>query len=422
MNLEFVNHASIIYNHECVSLMCDPWMEGAVFQNGWNHLAPTKFEYADFERITHIWFSHEHPDHFFPPNIKKINQKHRQSITVFYQKTNDKKVVNFINGLGFKEVIELDHFVWFEILPDFKIMCSPFDDDSWLCVRTKDKTILNTNDCVIRELDAATRIKKKIGKVDILLTQFSYGKFEGNKDEPEKRRNAVKAKFDQMNVQIAAFKPTYLIPFASFVYFCHEENYYMNNEINRIETVYNYYNEKQTVKPVVMYCGSVWEVKKEYTQSKEAIDKWNMRYEKLMNAPELLKSKTIPLNEIIEAGEARINALLANVHIAKRLQILPELIIHLTDLDTIISLSNSRIMELKTANPAILLSSEVLLYCLKVDWGFNTTRVNGRVQFKEFGHNNFVQWQRLFDSLNHNHKAPSIIKRVINKVKSLLKS
>ena len=101
MKIEFVNHASVIYHHKRISLISDPWIEGAVFNNGWNLLAPTKFKYPDFEKITHIWFSHEHPDHFFPPNIREIDNEHRKNITVIFQKTGDGKVLDFLRRRGF---------------------------------------------------------------------------------------------------------------------------------------------------------------------------------------------------------------------------------------------------------------------------------------------------------------------------------
>ena len=84
MKIEFINHSSIIFKANKISLICDPWIEGTVFHNGWDLLAPTKFQYSDFEQITHIWISHEHPDHFSTSNIKNINKifrkKHHCSI------------------------------------------------------------------------------------------------------------------------------------------------------------------------------------------------------------------------------------------------------------------------------------------------------------------------------------------------------
>ena len=84
LKLEWINHSSFLLEHGRVRLLCDPWIEGYVFDNNWAQLSPTKFSYADFARVTHLWFSHEHPDHFFPPNLEKIAPEIRRNITVLF--------------------------------------------------------------------------------------------------------------------------------------------------------------------------------------------------------------------------------------------------------------------------------------------------------------------------------------------------
>lgn len=82
MRIEWVNHASFVLDHGGVRLISDPWISGTAFDHGWKHLVPTQFSFDDFATITHIWFSHEHPDHFSPRNIQAIpadvrSQDHR---------------------------------------------------------------------------------------------------------------------------------------------------------------------------------------------------------------------------------------------------------------------------------------------------------------------------------------------------------
>lgn len=173
MKIEFVNHASLIFSYDGINLITDPWLEGSVFQDGWSHLSKTKFPYSEFNRITHIWFSHEHPDHFFPPNVKSIPEELRKNITVLYQQTNDKKVIEFCKKLNFKNVIELLPEKEVTLTSKFKIINGPFNDDSWLCIKTDKCILLNTNDCVINQPDQAKEIHTIIGNINILLTQFS---------------------------------------------------------------------------------------------------------------------------------------------------------------------------------------------------------------------------------------------------------
>ena len=107
MKLEFVNHSSFVADTHGVRLICDPWIEGLAFNKGWDLLAKTRLGYEDFRDITHIWFSHEHPDHFYPPNLLRIPEGYRKRITVLFQTTRDRNVASFCTSAGFKEVIEL---------------------------------------------------------------------------------------------------------------------------------------------------------------------------------------------------------------------------------------------------------------------------------------------------------------------------
>jgi len=82
MLVEWVNHASFVVESGTVNLICDPWLDGTAFNHGWRLISPTIFRYEDFARVTHIWFSHEHPDHFSPSNLKRIPEQFRRNVTV----------------------------------------------------------------------------------------------------------------------------------------------------------------------------------------------------------------------------------------------------------------------------------------------------------------------------------------------------
>ena len=252
MKLNFVNHASLVFTHGKVRLITDPWISGEVFHNGWSLLSKTKFKFTDFKNITHIWFSHEHPDHFFPPNIKSIPLEYRELITILYQKSEDKKVVKFCEKLKFKEVIELTPNQAYKLDEDFSIINAPFGHDSWLFIKTKKFSFLNTNDCVINKAKQATEIKNVIGDVDVLLTQFSYASKHGNANQPERRQRAVEDKKAQMNLQFEVFKPKYFIPIASYIWYSHEENFYMNDQVHTIDQVHDF-SIKNEVIPIVLY-------------------------------------------------------------------------------------------------------------------------------------------------------------------------
>jgi L-ascorbate metabolism protein UlaG (beta-lactamase superfamily) len=84
MKLTFINHSSFQVQHQNVNLVIDPWLDGRVFNNGWDLVSKTQFSYEDFASVTHIWFSHEHPDHFFrPTSIKYLRNTEIKSLFCF---------------------------------------------------------------------------------------------------------------------------------------------------------------------------------------------------------------------------------------------------------------------------------------------------------------------------------------------------
>src|SRR5829696_3811857 len=122
MKIRFINHASFIIEHNGVSIINDPWLEGRVFNNGWDFISATRFRYEEFEKTNYIWFSHEHPDHFYPPNLKKISPDHKKNITVLFQKTIDGRVIEYCRKANFKSIIEMEKGTWYELAPDFKAL------------------------------------------------------------------------------------------------------------------------------------------------------------------------------------------------------------------------------------------------------------------------------------------------------------
>ena len=173
--IEFVNHASLVVNHGRVRLICDPWLEGSVFDNGWDLLTEPQFPYARFREITHIWFSHEHPDHFNTLTLNKISEALRPNITILYQDSVDKKVVRYCTDMGFGRVIEMKSTEWIDLGDDLEVHCEMHDNgDSWLAVRSPDTSILNLNDCVLHSHGDLGKVARTVGQVDVLATQFSY--------------------------------------------------------------------------------------------------------------------------------------------------------------------------------------------------------------------------------------------------------
>ena len=99
--IEFVSHASVIISHDGISILSDPWFSGAAFHNGWRliHEPSNNDIIKALNKTTHIFISHEHPDHFSPVFFKDKNIKDiliKRGIEFLFQYTKDKRVISFL--------------------------------------------------------------------------------------------------------------------------------------------------------------------------------------------------------------------------------------------------------------------------------------------------------------------------------------
>ena len=395
MKIEWINHASYVFQYKNSRIIADPWLFGSAFNDGWDLLVETQFKVEDFKNITHIWFSHEHPDHFAPQVLGKIDEKVRKNITILFQETSDKRVVNFCKKLSFK-VKELPHRSKFVIEDDFSITCGKMVGiDSWLLYETSDFKLLNINDCVISNRKLCESVKKTTGEVDVLMSLFSYANWKGNPDDIKIREKSAREKLNRIKIQAEVFKPKYTIPFASFVYFSHDENKYMNDSINTISTAHQYINDNTDSESIVMYPEDTWDFKSKF-DSEKSIKLYEKAYSQISKLNYRSLSKTVSEEELLAASEKYLLGLRKNnSSIAMGLyRYIPffgakNIIIKLFDTKAyyhfgwskgLIPIANS------TLDPDIEMSSESLLYVLSYPWGFGTLMVNGRFRSKDLNH------------------------------------
>jgi len=401
-SIEFVNHSSYIINFNGKKLITDPWLEYRVFNEGWQLLSSSKMEYDDFRHINYIWFSHEHPDHFMPRVIKNIPEIFKSNITVLYQKTIDKKVKNFCEKENFKEIIELSPDTWFSLDRETKIMCSPFGKgDSWLAFNDGTKTILNLNDCPISTKKQCQRIKKLVGPVSTLLSQFSYAGWVGNKNDSETPRKCAQEVLNRLKVQCSTFLPEFLIPFASFVVFCRHENHYFNNYINTIEKTYEFIKDNTKSKPVVLYPGDIWDSQSNKSSSK-AIKKYEKDFELFIGKSESFVLDSVTQEDVTKSYSNFIKRVKENNNFLIRF--IPNTLVYLQDLDLTCSLSyrtGIKFYDGKIRKVDIITKSTDLSYCLDFNWGADTLSVNGCFQVDDY--KSYRRFRRFFAIPTYNN-------------------
>lgn len=378
MLLEWVNNASFILDSGPVRLICDPWLEGTIFNGGWKLLSETRFRYEEFANITHIWLSHEHPDHFSPLSLKSIPEEYRRRITVLFHETKDKRVLKFCKVLGFR-LQELPEEEPVTLAQDFKLICGRQGLlDSWLAVFAEGKTVLNMNDCLYERRKELAAIKAKVGKVDLLLSQFSYANWVGNPGDHASHREHAYRKRVELGMQIRHLQPAMFVPFASFIYFSHAENFFMNSAANRIRDVYELASHELHVPTVVLYPDDRWQVGAP-RDSSESIRRYEVDAERAMAAPPET-TPSAPMAKLRLAAETFIRKC-AHKNTRALLNVLMPSVVHLRDLEVNVEISYRHgLAEVKGGQPDIVMSSDSLLYCLTNDWGGECLAINGRYE------------------------------------------
>lgn len=428
--ITWVNHAGYILSYNNINVLVDPWINGTSFNNGWNLLTESFFPKNLIDNIDYLWISHEHPDHFSPGNLKLLNN---ERIRVLFQKTNDKRVVNFLKKKNFK-VIEIDNYEKFELSDKFKIMLIKNDQiDSLSIFEVGDKTIINTNDCVL-DKKKLNKIKKKtfIQKSDILFTQFSYASWIGNPKNRILRKEASNEKLDQIKSQIQFFRPKVTIPFASYIYFCHEENRYMNDEITNIEKVKDVIEENNS-KPIFLYPGSSYEI----NNNKNTFESDFLKYKKdflNINSKEFIKTKTINFEELKLNSENYLKkikskngssimyaiyliSVLSNLLFKKDFFGFSNTKIHLSDINKFIEfnwIKGLRVINEDKFDYDVQISSESLNYIFLYEWGIGSLMINGRGNYDS----EYKRWKfnRIFSLGQINSTGKTLLKKIFEKI------
>ena len=408
MEIKFYTHACFSISNKSSLLLNDPYLFGTAFNDGWDLIYEINNYKFEDQKNTFIYFSHEHPDHFSIQFIKSIPDDTRKKITVIYQKTRDGRVKEFISKLGFK-FIEIDDKKRFEFAENFFITIGqvPFYD-SWALIEIEGKKILNANDCILETPERIKDIRKITDKVDILFTQYSYANWvEGGKNNKQERIKLANEKLSRIKMQFDVLSPSYIVPFASMVRFCHEENSYMNDAINTPRTTVEFIKKNTSSKPYLMTPHEIWNGVTS-KDNEEAMKFWDDAYIKALKKDLIKSKKVFSLEDIkmahkkmLERVKEKNNFLL--ISLMSFLKIIPDQNIQISDINKIINFSWSnglRVINLDNSDNLVEMSSESVHFIFSFDFGIDTLNVNARFNGNLFQKKKLV---RVFSLLELNN-------------------
>ena len=196
----------------------------------------------------------------------------------------------------------------------------------------------------------------------------------------------AKKQLEKIKIQDHVFKPSYIVPFASFIYFSNKENKFMNKNINTLNNTLDFLTSNCKARTIILKPNEEWNF--ENKDNNNSIKFWEEIYnniEKLKYYPPE-KSKSIDeldkeQREYLIKVKDRNNKFL--IYILTKINFFPELIIYLTDLNQFFSFNLiNGLNKLKNNDYKnfISLNSNSLFFIFKFDYGLDTLLINARMK------------------------------------------
>jgi UDP-MurNAc hydroxylase len=366
-------------------VLCDPWLAGPAFNNGWDLLIRTPMDLdAVMDGVTHIWVSHEHPDHFVPKFFIDIAPRYG-AIPLLFQETRDKRVASFLSSRGFT-VTELSDRQP-QTIGGVRVTCGVSEFyDSWLHLSDGSGSILNLNDCAEGDAAELRSIARLTGPIDLLLTQFSYAAWKGGRANAQFRKLAARNKLETVATQVRALKPRHVVPFASLVYFSNQENFYLNDHVNRPSDAAAAI-EQAGATPLVLFPGETWSADAPHDNA-ASLSAYRTVYDEMPLLPLRPPGESVALDRLArEFAAYRERVFLVNSpRLIRLLRRLPALgafhpvAIRLTDLNTTVSVSVVDGFAEVAGPEDVAMHSGSLSFLFNHPFGFDTLTVNGRFE------------------------------------------
>ena len=378
MKINLVSHASVVLDSNESVIWTDPWLSGKAFNNSWALLPEASFDSSLLDKINYVWISHEHPDHFHIPTLRSLPASFKQRVTVLYQKLNSEKMLAAFRQLGFKNIRLLPHREA-QQLDDGTILYSYYVGvmDSCLAVKNTGAAVLNSNDAQIGTADCAS-IRRDVGKIDTLLTQFSIAFYSGLPEYDQRLRRMAQGILERIAANHRDLGVMRTIPFASFIYYCSEENRYINQYHNTPRAVYEYFQDRRQA-VAVLYPGDVLDTSQPWDSS-AALERYDQLY---ANSGRLMYDPPARV-EFPEISRAFANLCdgLHERYPSSMLKMLRTLTVRIPDLSKTVGLSIGRRSLIETDDSAIAdlaVGSQALHFAFANPFGFQTLGISGRL-------------------------------------------
>ncbi len=147
MEVTYIGHAAMMMHSRDKTILMDPWLNDPTYHGSWWHFPPLEMTVGDLPKIDYLYISHEHPDHFDPPTLERIDK----NVEVIIARFERRRFRERLDRIGFNKVTELGYHEDYKPAgSDLTLRLIAPDrawDDSAILVRDDENVVLNVNDC-----------------------------------------------------------------------------------------------------------------------------------------------------------------------------------------------------------------------------------------------------------------------------------
>ena len=267
VRITFISHASVIVETSDRVIWTDPWVFGKAFNDSWALMPEPPGALIDewLPRITDVWVSHEHPDHFHIPTLKSLPADFKRRVVLLFQELHTDRMPDAFRALGFLNVVTIKHRAWKAISAHTSVYMyqeAPLDAGIAIKDGQTGELILNVNDVELSDYDIDI-LKNDLGTIDVVLNQFSFATYDGREDYATVTREQAERILTSIVDDHRGLDARVTIPFASFMYFCAPDNFHLNAFRNSPRAVAERFAQ-HGLRLAVLLPGETYEVGREW--------------------------------------------------------------------------------------------------------------------------------------------------------------
>ncbi len=377
VSVQMVGHAALLIEYGGTGLLCDPWLAGRVFNDSWALTTPSLPLEAVIDRTTHLWISHEHPDHLHWPSLRRIAAAGGHRIALAFQRHWTTDVAAHLGTLGFGPVRELHPFRWTRLGPGFEVASIPAGRiDCGLAIRAGGALILDLNDCKLGPRYSKA-LARRFPQPDLLCCQYSPASWQPRAAD---RSQAGDKLLKRAAGYGAAFRSRALLLFASHAYFCHRENRWMNDHIACPVAAVERVSALSGCPTGMLYPGERWTSATGFRDARDSARRYRADLDRAMARPPV-DTPLVDFARLLAVAREHMTLVEAACPVRKR-RALPPLRIHVTDLDRRLTffVATGEVRLDRPGDCDIAVGSQALDYACTHRWGFDTLDISARYE------------------------------------------